>query len=209
MHHHADLRIVLITGGSLTEHSFEGTRAFRAGDFVFRPSHFAHWDRSSETGAHYVRLPVSLRAARRWIAQHGWCAGHGRATLDRSLDGDDLLNEATPNVYTPLASTCAMHRAAGWLANEDACRAGQAAQRLGLAPYVFTRRFAAALGMSPNAYRRQARLQRTFRMLSEDAASLAQIASTAGFHDQSHLSAEFQREIGCTPARWRKLFAAA
>lgn len=206
IHRHEDFRIVVLLRGALKESSFEGVRDFGAGEFVFRPAQFAHGDTAGPAGACFVRLSVSLRAARVWFSRHGWCAAHGDADLRQVLNGDELLATAEADTYAPRAPACAMQRAATWLGSENFYGALEAAKRLDLAPHVFSRRFAAAFGMSPTAYRRQARIQRALRMVSEDAGSLAQIASAAGFHDQSHLTTELRRTTGHTPARWRALF---
>jgi AraC-like DNA-binding protein len=118
--------------------------------------------------------------------------------------GDELLEQASPQAYTLGAPQSPMQRAAAWLASDALLRVQDVAARLNLEPYELTRRFAAATGLTPNAYRRQARLQRAIKLVYEDGAQLAEIATAAGFHDQSHLTAELKRETGLTPKALRK-----
>lgn len=203
LHRHDESRLVLFVSGEMQEETFGGNAQFAAGEFVFRPAYFAHADVTGDCGAAFVRLPVSTRAARRWVARNGWRAARGRATLDRDLHGDDLLESACASAYSPAASSTLMQQAARLLMDDGAPCVRDVAQRLGLAPYQLTRLFAAEYGLTPIAYRQQARLQRAIGLLSEDAASLAEIALVAGYHDQSHLTLDLRRQIGLTPGALR------
>lgn len=206
MHHHSDARLIVFTSGAMDEDAFEGTRRFRAGDFVFRPIFFAHADVAARSGSSYARVPVTPRAVKRWLATHGWCTGHGR--FDPHATGDELLAAATAHAYAPRTAKAPIQRAGEWLAADPARRVREAARRMGLAPYAFTRRFISHFGLTPNAYRRRARLQNTIRMLFEEEGSLAQISEAAGFHDQSHLTSELKRATGLTPHAMRRMFVA-
>jgi AraC-like DNA-binding protein len=50
------------------------------------------------------------------------------------------------------------------------------------------------------------RLDFAARQLATSSASLAEIASAAGFADQSHFTKAFQRATGMTPGEWRRHF---
>jgi AraC-like DNA-binding protein len=76
----------------------------------------------------------------------------------------------------------------------------------GLTRYELARQFRAALGTSPYRYSLMRRLDRVRRELSPNA-SLAEVALTAGFADQAHLSRMFKRAYGVSPARYRALEA--
>lgn len=199
LHRHDEGRIVLFLGGVMHEEAFEGHAKFVRGDFVFRPAHFAHADTARSGGARFVRLPVSPRAARRWVDRNGWGTARGHVDLDEGSDGDALLEVAGAHVYRQTPPSTPMQHAATALAVEETPRVQDVARRFGMAPYELTRRFAAAFGMTPNTYRRQARVQRAIRLLFERSTSLAQIAIAAGYHDQSHMSAALKRELGLTP----------
>ena len=71
---------------------------------------------------------------------------------------------------------------------------------------VFLRRFRAEFGLSPHAYLRRLRVRLACRPLVDSDATLAVIAAEHGFSDQSHFGREFLREIGTTPARYRRRF---
>ncbi len=70
--------------------------------------------------------------------------------------------------------------------------------------YSIARQFRAAFGTSPDRYRTQRRLQGA-REAIERGEPLAGVAVDAGFADQSHLTRQFKRTYGLTPARWAGL----
>jgi AraC family transcriptional regulator len=81
----------------------------------------------------------------------------------------------------------------------------QMAAAVHLSPYHFARQFKAATGVPPHQYvvaRRVGRAQQLLRQ-SHDL-SLADIAASAGFSDQSQFSTHFKRAIGVTPRHFRK-----
>jgi AraC-like DNA-binding protein len=205
LHRHDEARLVLFLDGEMQEEAFEGRAHFARGDFVFRPSYFAHADLVGNGGSAFVRLPVSQRSVRHWVSRNGWRAARGHVSLDGPLCGDELLRVACAEAYSTSIPSTLMQCVAARLAADSAPRVEEAAGSLGMAPYQLTRRFLAEIGMTPSAYRRHARLQRAIRMLSDGAAQLAQIAIAAGFYDQSHLTMELRRETGLTPGALRGL----
>ena len=68
----------------------------------------------------------------------------------------------------------------------------------------FARAFKSTLGISPMAYVTARRVERAKCMLIDSAESLADIALSCGFADQSHLNRQFHRAMGVTPGRWRR-----
>lgn len=78
------------------------------------------------------------------------------------------------------------------------------AREAGLSRYQLIRAFARELGLPPHAYilqRRIALAQRLIRAGGE----LAEVATAAGFCDQSHLTRWFVRQFGVTPRRYAVL----
>jgi len=72
-----------------------------------------------------------------------------------------------------------------------------------LTPYHLTRSFKLALGIGPQRYVMQRRLDRAKTLMRGTNQPLALIAQQAGFTDQSHLTSVFRRETGVTPGRFR------
>jgi AraC family transcriptional regulator len=99
----------------------------------------------------------------------------------------DLLSEhcTTPFTLANLAAEAGVHP--GYLAG------------------AFRRHFGCTVG----AYVRRQRVALACRHLAGSAAPLADIALLAGFADQSHFTRTFKRQLGLTPAAYRKMTARA
>ena len=76
-----------------------------------------------------------------------------------------------------------------------------------LSPYHFSRSFKQAVGVGPQRYITQRRLERAKTLMRRTNLPLAIIAQEAGFADQSHLTSVFHREIGVTPGHYRAALA--
>jgi transcriptional regulator GlxA family with amidase domain len=77
------------------------------------------------------------------------------------------------------------------------------AERLGVSRRVLERRFAEALGLSPQQAGRKVRLAEARRLLRRTDGSVSRIAAETGFCDASHLIRAFRAETGRTPEAWR------
>jgi AraC-like DNA-binding protein len=71
----------------------------------------------------------------------------------------------------------------------------------GLSPFHFIRCFREQVGLTPLAYRNQCRVAEARRLLLQGL-PLAATALEVGFSDQSHLTRQFQRLVGTSPARY-------
>jgi len=76
-----------------------------------------------------------------------------------------------------------------------------------LSPYHFSRSFKQAVGVGPQRYVMERRIERAKALMRQTSQPLAWIAQEAGFADQSHLTMVFRREIGTTPGRFRSALA--
>jgi AraC family transcriptional regulator len=73
-----------------------------------------------------------------------------------------------------------------------------------LSPYHFARQFKAATGLPPHQYVIVRRVERARHLLQAGTdLSLAQVAVSAGFSDQSQFSHHFKRVVGVTPGQFR------
>ena len=73
-----------------------------------------------------------------------------------------------------------------------------------LSAYHFARQFKAATGLPPHQYVVTRRVERAQHLLRNSDLSLVDIAASAGFSDQSKLSAHFKRVVGLTPRQFRQ-----
>jgi len=73
-----------------------------------------------------------------------------------------------------------------------------------LSAYHFARQFKAATGAPPHQYVLGRRVERAQQLLQQDLdLSLAEIAASAGFSDQSQFSHHLKRLVGVTPGQFR------
>ncbi|MGH7074542.1 MAG: helix-turn-helix domain-containing protein [Stellaceae bacterium] len=74
----------------------------------------------------------------------------------------------------------------------------------GLSAHHFGQAFKATTGRPPHQYVIEKRIHRARELLRDGRISIAEIAQTVGFSSQSHLTINFRRVIGVTPARFRR-----
>jgi len=96
----------------------------------------------------------------------------------------------------------AMHAAPGAPVSRHAAEVGLSERQL-------RRRFLVAVGLSPKAYARVARLHRAMASArSSPVPDWAEIAVRSGFYDQPHMIAEFRRAVGSSCVRFFQASAA-
>ncbi len=79
----------------------------------------------------------------------------------------------------------------------------------GLSPDYMTRKFKAALYMTPSEYVRKFRISRAMELLCTTDLSVAEVTEKTGFSDISLFSRVFKQEVGLPPASYRKNAASA
>ena len=75
----------------------------------------------------------------------------------------------------------------------------QLAALAGMSRFHFARQFRISTGRSPMGYVRHARIERATAILRERNTTIARVAVSLGFADQSHFSRTFGRFIGVSP----------
>ena len=80
----------------------------------------------------------------------------------------------------------------------------QAAQVYGKSLRQFERQFQLDVGVGPKLYARIARFQHAARRITGSALTLAELAADLGYSDQSHMSHEFRRFAGLSPAAYAR-----
>jgi len=141
---------------------------------------------------------IALRdttAARCWLAALEQALA-GPATPAASSPNTRAIGHKTPALH-PLQALLHQH----WAEPID-LRALEAS--LPRSRWHSIRTFRQATGLTPGAYLRQLRVQKSRRQLAA-AASLADLAAALGFADQAHFTRAFKQVYGVTPGRLRGL----
>ena len=74
----------------------------------------------------------------------------------------------------------------------------------GLSPSQFGRAFKVSTGMAPHKWHINQRISRSKQLLVDRNKSIAEIALDTGFSEQSHFTRTFHKEVGLSPAAWRR-----
>lgn len=78
------------------------------------------------------------------------------------------------------------------------------ASHCGLSRSYFIRAFKASMGLPPHHWLMHRRIEQAGDMLVQTNESIAEIAVSCGFADQSHLTRVFHAVVGTSPAAWRR-----
>lgn len=81
------------------------------------------------------------------------------------------------------------------------------ADRIGMGPRNFIRRFKAATGRLPGAYVQMLRINAAKDLLENGATSIQAVSSQIGYEDLAFFRALFKRHTGMTPGEYRRRFA--
>lgn len=87
----------------------------------------------------------------------------------------------------------------------DELSLAELARITGLSAAHFGQAFRTAIGKPPHQYVIEKRIHRARELLRDANVPIAEIASVVGFSSQSHLTFNFRRVTGITPARFRRM----
>lgn len=73
------------------------------------------------------------------------------------------------------------------------------ARQAGVSRFHFARQFRLSTGQSPMEYLRRVRIEYSKRILKERDTTIAEVAASLGFSDQSHFTRTFGRLVGVSP----------
>lgn len=151
----------------------------------------------------FVTLDSSLLALTRFLASENVRTGQGLAAR-----GMDLFLEALTERLCgeALAEPAALRRAETIIRMRSGrdLEVRDLAREVGMSESRLHRLFRLHRGVTPGQAMTAARLSYAARLLAESRESLAEVALRAGFADQSSFTRAFRREMGATPADYRK-----
>lgn len=168
----------------------------------------------SEKGAPLFRTPVIEDAAlgSQFVAAHKpimagavGAAAEGRLiTAVRNLVSRYAADAASRTELRPVDLEV-VARARAYLHDRfaDRVRLAALADECGLSPFHMMRVFRRVVGVPPYAYLVQLRVNRAQAMLSEGS-TIAEVAYSCGFSDQSHLTRTFRRAVGVPPGQYAR-----
>jgi AraC-like DNA-binding protein len=114
-----------------------------------------------------------------------------------------ILDEEFTRALIPIAPPDELTWAWDRLAQAHGCISIQSlARELGWSRRHFSERFRAELGVAPKTAARVFRFEHACRMIMDERPSLADAACACGYHDQAHMTREWNALAGCTPQNW-------
>jgi transcriptional regulator GlxA family with amidase domain len=142
--------------------------------------------------ARFVGVEEALQVAKVYLIN--WHE-HGQqpfAALARTLKSDDAV----------------IARCQEWVARnyDTSTPVATMAQTSGLSERAFNRRFSRATGLTPLEYVHTLRLEEAKHLLERADTPVEEIAQEVGYEDASFFSRLFRRNVGITPAQYRKRF---
>jgi AraC-like DNA-binding protein len=156
--------------------------------------------------AHFLNMPMS-EACNQVVSLEDLWRSSGATVRERLIEApapqarfavlEQLLLEHIQRNFDP-AIECAV------VALERGMPVSLLAQRLGLLPKTFVRRFTSKVGITPKRFARVRRLQRVMRSIRASApVDWSELAARYGYADQSHLVHEFRELAGITPSAYK------
>lgn len=137
-------------------------------------------------------------------------------TAIASQSARSMLIDVTQSTQTPLLplmsershNDALIHRAQAWLHKHMGTdlQMSELAEHLALTQRTLTRRFQAALGMSPLVYLQNLRIDSARALLETGKLSIEQICRYVGYADTSSFTRLFREKIGTTPGIYRDRF---
>lgn len=103
-----------------------------------------------------------------------------------------------------------VHQAQDWLHRHhmEDFRFEELAERLGMSPRNFARRFKQATGESPLTYLHKLRIDQSKALLERDSRTIQEIARAVGYEDLIFFRRLFKRHTGTSPQAYRRRFGA-
>lgn len=218
-HEHEAAFFTMLLRGSYSERAGRSEFRYRPLGVVFHPPSLAHFDEIEAEESLLVTLEIpsrffdehdlsrpplasqSLVASRLMLSLYAETRAREVAALDVESVAIELLADAS-NTRAFDASTAPrwLSRVLDRLHADARVSIADLALDAGVHPVHLSRVFRRRLGMTPGAYVQRLRLERALAQLA-GGASLAEVAQSSGFADQSHFCRAVRAGVGMTPGR--------
>lgn len=227
-HAHARPIFNFVLAGGYTERWGARSLDLEPAALLFHPQGLVHSERFSPAGARCLTLeldPAELQLEDELARLDGnvalprgrwsWVAARCRREIREADDLSPTVIEGLLHVLVGEAARTALPSGSRPPAFAVAAREilretvgsppaiADLAEDVGVHPSHLTRTFRRHFGRTPGEYARHLRFQRAARLLAGTDRSLAAIAQSAGYADQSHFTRDFRRRTGSTPGAHR------
>jgi AraC-like DNA-binding protein len=128
---------------------------------------------------------------------------HGR---DPASGGSSDTSDSVRSRFRGGLAGGALRRVRGYI-NEhigERISLDQLARQAGVSRFHFARQFRLSTGESPMGYLRRVRIERSKCILQARATTIAEVAASLGFSDQSHFTRIFGRLVGVSPGSFAR-----
>ncbi len=229
-HAHQNAVLVFVLKGWVREHCTPGLAVCRPLSAFTLPAGAAHSETFSAPGARCLLVEVPddragmIQMVSTLLAQPWYTCGPQVARLGLELyrefrQPDDVALLAIEGLVLQLSALAVRHaprdadpREPPWLRRvqeiiharfRHPLRIADLATDADVHPVYLARAFRKYYGCSPAECVRRLRVQAASEALAHSDVPLAQVALSAGFSDQSHLSRQFRQMVGMSPGRFR------
>jgi AraC-like DNA-binding protein len=190
-HSHDTAHDALVLEGAYLERV--GSKAYLClqGDLVTYPADVDHENLFGSRNARILNL------------EHAGCTARSASIRTQTLTPVEAMAVADLKPIKPSKTWVA--RARRLIDQNPGIGLSSLADQLGFHPVYLARRFRAEYGCSVGCYAQLTRIKLASRLLIESDERIAETALAAGYYDQSHMTGEFTRLTGFTPAHLRHL----
>lgn len=212
-HRHEEAQRSRLLAGSYIEHSEAGRREVDGPMLSIKPPGFEHEDRFGDAGA----LILSIRGNPCPMGDHTYRIAPWSApcTLQMAMDETaSLVGALVETALTgaepwrdPVLAPPWLREARQRLIDQPGLPVASLARSLGRHPVHLARQFRSTFGRAPSQVRQDNRTARAIDQIVRSSRSLADIAFTAGFADQAHMTRVLNGATGWTPGGLRRVLA--
>jgi len=200
-HHHLSAYAAVLVAGECEETGDHGRFRARPGQVLAHQPFDGHADRIGAKGALFINIPLRtpLPSA---FGRIDDLDGLVRACERDSVEGEWLLHQRFVSLAQPTDWPDLLARD---LSSASFCFLADWARDKGLRPASVSRGFRLAYGMSPKRYRLEQMARKAAVEVRLRTVPLADVALSAGFADQPHMTRTLSMLFGVTPRRLQQM----
>jgi AraC-like DNA-binding protein len=200
-HRHDRAYAAIVLLGGYEESGNNGRFRVAAGDVLVHDAFDAHLDRFGHLGAEILNLALTTRPAARAGRVRDPEALARLAATDLNAARGHLLEQF---FAMPLGAGDWPDLLAADLSEDPDLQLSVWADAHGLAAETLSRGFGKLYGMTPNAFRAEARARRAYDRIKAGDLPFAEIATQTGHADQPHMTRAIKALTGAAPGHWRR-----